>query len=309
MFGLILVVLLAGLQQSAAPAPALATLTGTVYDREGGLLPGVTVALEGASPSASQKVVTNVSGTWRIDNIQPGVYTLRFELAGFTTYERPRLTLAAGQTLALKVGLDIGPLVIVDRVQGVPEAKEPTFPLTEGEVALGVDTAAGTFYIAVDTKRAPVTAKNFLDYADAGLYNGGRFHRATRADNYTPAPPNRPMMNIIQGGINQSRRGESRPPIPLERTSVTGIKHVTGVISMARGTGADTATSDFFVLLDDQPSLDHGGLRFDDGQGGAAFGRVLSGLDVVRRIQQQPVEGQNLTAPVAIQRVWRLGKQ
>jgi len=309
MFGLILVALLAGLQQSTSPAPALATLTGTVYDRGAGLLPGVSVTLEGATASSSQKVVSNGTGNWRIDNVQPGVYTLRFELAGFTSYERSRLTLAAGQNLALKVGLDIGPLAIVDRVAGVPEAKDPAFPLTEGEIALGVDTAAGTFYIAVDTRRAPITANNFLDYVDAGLYNRGRFHRATRADNYTPVPPNRPMMNIIQGGINQARRGESRPPIPLERTSVTGIQHVTGVISMARGTAADTATSDFFVLLDDQPSLDFGGLRFDDGQGGAAFGRVLSGLDVVRRIQQQPVEGQNLTAPVAIQRVWRLAKQ
>jgi peptidyl-prolyl cis-trans isomerase A (cyclophilin A) len=165
----------------------------------------------------------------------------------------------------------------------------------------------GTFYIAVDTTRAPVTANNFLKYVDAQLYDQGRFHRATRADNYTPSPPNRPMMNIIQGGINPAKRTEGFPAIPLERTSVTGITHVTGVVSMARGTAADTATSDFFVLLDDQPSLDFGGLRFDDGQGGAAFGHVLSGLEIVRKVQQQPVDGQNLAAPVAIRRAWRLG--
>jgi peptidyl-prolyl cis-trans isomerase A (cyclophilin A) len=115
------------------------------------------------------------------------------------------------------------------------------------------------------------------------------------------------MMNIIQGGINPAKRTEGFPAIPLERTSVTGITHVTGVVSMARGTAADTATSDFFVLLDDQPSLDFGGLRFDDGQGGAAFGRVLSGLEIVRRVQQQPVDGQNLAAPVTIRRAWRIG--
>jgi peptidyl-prolyl cis-trans isomerase A (cyclophilin A) len=177
---------------------------------------------------------------------------------------------------------------------------KPDVVLWPGEVLVGVGTTIGEFTIAVDTARAPITSANFLKYVDAGLYDGGRFHRATRPDNYKPAPPNRPMMEIIQGGINQARRSEGFPAIPLERTSVTGIRHAAGVVSMARGTAADTATSDFFVLLDDQPSLDFGGKRFDDGQGGAAFGRVVAGMDVVRRIQQQPVQGQNLTPPVSI---------
>ena len=69
---------------------------------------------------------------------------------------------------------------------------------------------------------------------------------------------------------------------------MTGLKHVRGVVSMARGTAADTATSDIFILLDDQPSLDFGGKRFDDGQGGAAFGRVVSGMEVVRRFSSSP---------------------
>ena len=68
----------------------------------------------------------------------------------------------------------------------------------------------------------------------------------------------------------------------------------------------NTATSDFFVLLDDQPSLDFGGKRFDDAQGGGAFGRVVRGMDVVRRIQQQPVEKQSLTPPVTITRMSRV---
>ena len=69
---------------------------------------------------------------------------------------------------------------------------------------------------------------------------------------------------------------------------------------MARGTGADTATSDFFILLNDQPSLDFGGKRLTDEQGAAAFGHVVSGMDVVRKIQQQPTTGQSLTPPIAI---------
>jgi peptidyl-prolyl cis-trans isomerase A (cyclophilin A) len=179
-------------------------------------------------------------------------------------------------------------------------------PAEQAEVLIRIETSFGQIDLAIDTTRAPVTAANFLKYVDAGLYDGGRFHRATRPDNYTPAPPNRPPMELIQGGINPDRRAEGFPPIPLERTSVTGLKHVVGIVSMARGAEADTARSDFFILLDEQPSLDFGGKRFDDGQGAAAFGRVVSGLDVVRKIQQQPVQGQNLTPPVTIQKIARV---
>jgi peptidyl-prolyl cis-trans isomerase A (cyclophilin A) len=178
--------------------------------------------------------------------------------------------------------------------------------LSPGEVLVRVETALGNIDIAVDTKRAPITAGNFLKYVDGGFYDGGRFHRATRPDNYTPTPPDKPAMEIIQGGINPERRRDGFPAIPLERTSVTGIKHVVGTVSMARTPAADSARSDFFICLDDQPSLDFGGKRFDDGQGGGAFGRVVKGMDVVRKIQQQPVEKQALTPPVTIARISRI---
>src|SRR5262249_44899114 len=128
-------------------------------------------------------------------------------------------------------------------------------------------------------------------------------------DNYPGTPPNRPPMQIIQGGIDPSKDSKRLAPIPLERTSVTGLKHVAGSVSMARG-APDTATTEFFILLDDQPSLDFGGKRFDDEQGAAAFGRVLSGLEVVRKIQQQgPLQPQNvqyLVTPVTILRMTRV---
>ena len=178
--------------------------------------------------------------------------------------------------------------------------------LNPGEVLVRIETAHGNIDIAVDAKRAPITAGNFLKYVDGGFYDGGRFHRATRPDNYTPAPPDRPAMEIIQGGINPDKRGNGFPPIPLERTSVTGIKHVVGTVSMARAPEADSARSDFFICLDDQPSLDFGGRRFADAQGGGAFGRVVKGMDAVGKIQQQPVEKQALTPPVAIVRVSRV---
>jgi len=179
-------------------------------------------------------------------------------------------------------------------------------------VPVRLETPFGNIDLAIDLARAPITAANFLKYVDAGLYDGGGFHRITRPDNYTPAPPNRPAMEIIQAQINQSKRGQGFPAIPLERTSVTGLNHVVGTISMARGTTADTATSDFFICLDDQPSLDFGGKRFDDEQGAAAFGKVTAGLDVVRKIQQQgPVQTarpQYLVTPVPIVRASRIGK-
>ena len=154
------------------------------------------------------------------------------------------------------------------------------------EVRVRIETALGVIDIVVDTEHAPITAGNFLKYVDAKLYDGGRFYRVTRPDNYAPAPPNRPMMEIIQGGIDPAKRSQVGAPIPLERTSVTGLKHVAGTVSMARGS-VDSATTEFFILLDDQPSLDFGGKRFDDEQGAAAFGHVTAGLDVVRKIQQQ----------------------
>ena len=182
------------------------------------------------------------------------------------------------------------------------------------EVLVRIETTLGSIDVAVDTAHAPVTAANFLKYVDGKFYDGGQFHRATRPDNYTPAPPDKPAMEIIQARINPERRREGFDPIPLERTSVTGLKHVTGTISMARAAAADTARSDFFICLDDQPSLDFGGKRFDDGQGGAAFGRVVKGMDIVRRIQQQPTNDkadtamgkQSLLPPVTITRLSRI---
>ena len=184
-------------------------------------------------------------------------------------------------------------------------AQTPAAP----EIRVRIDTDHGAIVLALDPAHAPKTVANFLKYVDGGYYTGGRFHRATRPDNYKPAPPDRPPMQIIQGGINPDRAGEAKaaiPPVPLERTTVTGLKHVAGVVSMARGAEADSGTSDFFILLDDQPSMDVGGKRYPDGQGFAAFGRVVEGLDVVRKINAQPVKEQSLDPPVPIRGITRV---
>src|SRR5258708_9982450 len=89
------------------------------------------------------------------------------------------------------------------------------------------------------------------------------------------------------------------PAIKLERTRDTKLAHKNGTISMARD-GPDTATSDFFICIGDQPSLDHGGKRNPDGQGFAAFGSVINGMDVVKRIQAAPAAEQKLMPTIKI---------
>jgi peptidyl-prolyl cis-trans isomerase A (cyclophilin A) len=111
-------------------------------------------------------------------------------------------------------------------------------------------------------------------------------------------------IEVIQGGISADYPREGEPSIPLERTSLTGLRHVDGAISMARFT-PDSANSGFFICIGDQPELDFGGTRNPDGQGFAAFGRVTAGMDVVRAIQQSPHQEQRLTPPVPITRIRR----
>jgi peptidyl-prolyl cis-trans isomerase A (cyclophilin A) len=159
-----------------------------------------------------------------------------------------------------------------------------------------IKTSAGDITLEVDSVHAPATSANFLHYVDAGLYRGGSFHRTVTPDNQ---PNNAVKIEVIQAGMDSTRRGRSFAPIALERTSVTGLAHKDGVISMARG-GADTATDGFFICIGDQPELDFGGKRNGDGQGFAAFGHVVGGMDVVRKIQHLPMAGQRLTPPIAI---------
>jgi len=163
-----------------------------------------------------------------------------------------------------------------------------------------VRTGLGEIEVEIDTVHAPITAGNFLRYVDGGFYEAGFFHRTVRPDNQ---PSNLVKIEVIQGGVDSVDR-EGFPPIVLERTTVTGLRHLDGTISMARA-GPDTATSDFFICVGDQPELDVGGRRNPDGQGFAAFGRVIRGMDVVRGIQSSHAEEQKLTPPIRIRNIER----
>lgn len=163
-------------------------------------------------------------------------------------------------------------------------------------------TDQGEIELELDAAKAPATVANFLRYVDGGLYDGGRFHRTV-----TPAnqPDNKIKIEVIQGGVNPAKAKAEFAPIKLERTRDTKLTHTDGTISMARD-GPDTATGDFFVCVGDQPELDYGGKRNPDCQGFAAFGRVVKGMDVVKKIQARPAAAQALTPPVTITTARRL---
>ena len=179
-----------------------------------------------------------------------------------------------------------------------PSAQSPAAPANTPVIA--IETEAGTIRVELDPQRAPATVANFLRYVNEHFFDGTAFYRAVTPDNQ---PTNPIKIEVIQGGANDSK--QTYPAIALERTSRTGIKHTDGTISMARNS-PDTATSEFFICIGDQPALDEGGLRNPDGQGFAAFGHVVSGMDVVRRVQHAPVQGQMLTPPVVITRMSRV---
>ncbi|MBY0514426.1 MAG: peptidylprolyl isomerase [Gemmataceae bacterium] len=163
-----------------------------------------------------------------------------------------------------------------------------------------IKTEAGDIEVELDADKAPSTVANFLKYVDGKHYDGGRFHRTVTPDNQ---PYNKVKIEVVQAGISPDRK-DDLPPIKLERTRATGLKHTDGTVSMARD-GPDTATSDFFICVGDQPELDFGGKRNPDGQGFAAFGRVVKGTDVVKKIQRSAADGQTLKPPVKIISVTR----
>jgi peptidyl-prolyl cis-trans isomerase A (cyclophilin A) len=168
-------------------------------------------------------------------------------------------------------------------------------------VRVVIETVKGSIEVELDPASAPATVANFLRYVDGKFYDGGRFHRTVTPENQ---PDNKVKIEVVQAGCNPDRARNEFAPIKLERTSETGLKHKNGTISMARD-GPDTATSDFFICLGDQPELDFGGKRNPDGQGFAAFGKVIGGMDVVKKIQGAPAEGQALKPVVKIVKVTR----
>ena len=174
-------------------------------------------------------------------------------------------------------------------------------PVPPGTVRVRLDTAAGAITLALDARHAPKTVANFLLYVDDGRLDGTRFFRAAKAKGAGSG-------GFIEGGTGQDAR-RTLPPVALEPTSRTGLHHGDGAISMARFDPPDSATGNFSILVGASPAMDA-----RPGQPGyAVFGRVIGGMDVVRRILAQPsaggvgaMKGQMLVRPVTIVHAVRL---
>ncbi len=170
-----------------------------------------------------------------------------------------------------------------------------------GIVRVRLDTSGGPITLALDARRASATTANFMKYVDDGRFDGTVFYRAARGK----ADPKR---GFIQGGIRQDAK-RILPPFKLEPTSVTGIRHLDATISMARGDSPSSAGGNFVLTVGPTPQMD----ARPGYPGYAAFGRVVGGMDLVKRILALPsgggmdaMKGQMILRPVVIRRAVRL---
>lgn len=161
-----------------------------------------------------------------------------------------------------------------------------------------IQTGYGEIEIELYAKQAPKTVQAFLQYIDSGYYKKSQFYRVLTIENQ---PSNAPKTELIQGGIWKTNyaRASTLPGIPHESTQQTGIEHKDGTISLARG-APGTAGSEFFICLGRQKGLDAGGENIADHQGFAAFGRVVKGMSVVRKIYKQREAEQYFRPPIPI---------
>ncbi len=167
-----------------------------------------------------------------------------------------------------------------------------------------IETAAGDIEVELYPEQAPKTVAAFLSYVDSGYYKKSSFYRVLNDDNQ---PSNAEKSAIIQGGIWQTnyQKLQTIPGIPHEPTSQTKILHKNGVISLARE-APGTGSTEFFICLGDQPGFDYGGTNNPDGQGYAAFGKVVRGMDIVWNIYNRPDNDQSFDPPILIYNIVRL---
>ncbi len=173
-------------------------------------------------------------------------------------------------------------------------------------IAIGIiiETNFGDIEVELYPDKAPKTVAAFLFYVDSGFYKNSSFYRVLKEENQPSASF---KSELIQGGIwhTNYKKGITLAGITHEPTNKTGILHKTGTISLAR-TLPGTAGSEFFICIGDQPAYDYGGVANADGLGYAGFGKVIEGMDVVKKIHQQPDYEESFEKPVEIFNIKRL---
>ena len=172
------------------------------------------------------------------------------------------------------------------------------------EPTIKIETNFGDITVELYPGKAPKTVAAFLSYVDSGYFKNGSFYRVLKEEDQ---PSNSFKSNLIQGGIwqTQNKKQTALPGIAHETTKQTGVLHKNGAISLAR-TAPGTANTEFFIVIGDQPAYDYGGSANPDGQGFAAFGKVIKGMDVVKQIHEQPDNQTSFTPPLAISNIVRL---
>jgi peptidyl-prolyl cis-trans isomerase A (cyclophilin A) len=167
-----------------------------------------------------------------------------------------------------------------------------------------IETKFGDIELELYPDQAPKSVTAFLNNVDAGYYENSSFYRVLSRDNQ---PSDADKTELVQGGLWRAKnKKDLKPaPIPHETTEQTGILHKDGVISFAR-LEPGTATTEFFICIDDQPSLDFGSDSNPDKQGYAAFGKVVKGMNILRRIHNQNAVDQSFEPPIDIYKIGRL---
>ena len=176
------------------------------------------------------------------------------------------------------------------------QTKNPDMP------QVTIKTNAGDITVELYPKKAPATVAAFLKYVDSNFYKDGSFYRVIKNENL-PAEYNK---GLIQGGMYFStpQKLNELEGTVHESPKQTGLSHTNGTISMARTT-AGSAKTEFFICIGDQTRFDSGGSANADGLGMAAFGKVVKGMDVVRKIQSKNSEGENFETPAKILNITR----
>jgi peptidyl-prolyl cis-trans isomerase A (cyclophilin A) len=164
-----------------------------------------------------------------------------------------------------------------------------------------IETDLGDIVCEIYDKKAPVTSQNFLTYTDENRFEGAEFYRVVTRSNQ---PDNDIKIEVIQGGLFKDDHPLMMQPIIHETTKQTGVRHKKGALSMAR-LEPGTATSEFFICITNQPELDYGGKRNPDGQGFAAFGVVVKGMEIVEQIHALKNTNQMLDQRVKINKIRR----